>query len=79
MITSIRSAVVRFLSNKVVQSTLRHAAIAAGAVLVTAVTAGGVSSLTTGVIIAALVAAGRVILAAITAYARSKGWISSGS
>lgn len=63
------SAVVRaFVARPVVQSVARHAAIAAVAVVVAAVSVGGVRSVTAGVIIAAAAAAGRVVWAAVSAW-----------
>jgi len=67
MFARIKAAVAAFVARADVQSVARHAATAGGAVIIAAVTVGGVHAITAGVAIAALAAAGRVIWLAVQA------------
>jgi len=70
MIERIKVALARVVANHAVRSAVRHAATAAGGVLMVAVLAGGVHAVSTGVLIAAGAAALRVLELAAVAYAK---------
>ncbi len=67
MLEKIKAAVRKVIGNKNVQSVARHAVIAGGAVLVSAVAVGGVHAVTVSVAVAAAAAALRVVWLAVQA------------
>lgn len=68
IITKIEVAIARFVTAPGVQSVVRHAVIAAAAVLFAAFEVGGFPAITVAVVVAAGAAALRVISLAIVAY-----------
>ncbi len=72
MIARLKAAVVAFVRRPAVQSAARHAAFAGLAVLVAAVTVGGIHSVTVGVLVSALAAVGRVLQLAVVAQLSGK-------